>query len=146
LTRGKHEPCPNEDAVAKAAKGVEMDARPVAGYFRVSQARDEMKAPELYRRDIETFCTYRKLALTEVFSDIDYSAFRGAPARPALEELKRRRKEFSGVVVPKLSRFGRSVKDLIQLFEVFERDGVALNSPTWDWTPRRAKAACCATS
>jgi DNA invertase Pin-like site-specific DNA recombinase len=85
-----------------------------------------MKAPELYRRDIETFCTYRKLELTEVLSDIDYSAFRGAPARPALEEFKRRRREFSGVVVPKLSRFGRSVKDLVQLFEVFERDGVAL--------------------
>lgn len=64
--------------MAKVAKGAEMDARPVAGYFRVSQARDDMKAPELYRRDIETFCTYRKLELTEVFSDIAYSAFRGA--------------------------------------------------------------------
>jgi DNA invertase Pin-like site-specific DNA recombinase len=98
----------------------------VAGYFRVSQARDDMRAPELYRQEIEDYCSYRKLDLAETFSDIDFSAFRGARPRPALEELKRRRREFSGVVVPKLSRFGRSVKDLVTLFDLFEDDGVVL--------------------
>jgi DNA invertase Pin-like site-specific DNA recombinase len=39
----------------------------------------------------------------------------GAPARPGLGELKARRSEFSVVVVPKLSRFGRSVKELVEL-------------------------------
>jgi site-specific DNA recombinase len=29
-------------------------------------------------------------------------------------------------VIPKLSRFGRSVKDLVGLFDQFDRDGVAL--------------------
>jgi site-specific DNA recombinase len=99
---------------------------PVAGYFRVSQARDDMKAPEFYQADIDRYCELRHFELAETFSDIDFSAFRGAKTRPALEELKRRRKEFSAVIVPKLSRFGRSVKDLISLFELFETDGVAL--------------------
>ena len=79
---------------------------PVAGYFRVSQARDGMKAPELYRDEIDRYCAYKHLELAEVFSDIDRSGFRGARARPALGELTRRRLEFSAVIVPKLARFG----------------------------------------
>jgi DNA invertase Pin-like site-specific DNA recombinase len=98
----------------------------VAGYFRISQARDDMRAPELYRDEIEAYCCYRKLDLAKIFSDIDFSAFRGARPRPALEELKRRRREYSAVIVPKLSRFGRSVKELVTLFDVLEDDGVAL--------------------
>ncbi len=101
-------------------------ARGVAGYFRVSQARDDMRAPELYRSEIERYCEYSARELVEVFSDIDHSAFRGAPRRPGLEELKRRRREFSSVIIPKLSRLGRSVKELVELFELFERDGIAL--------------------
>jgi DNA invertase Pin-like site-specific DNA recombinase len=99
---------------------------PTAGYYRVSQARDDMKAPELYRDEIECYWTYRRLNLAEVFSDIDRSGFRGAKPRPALEELKRRSLEFSTIIVPKLARFGRSVKDLVQLFEFFDRTQVAL--------------------
>jgi DNA invertase Pin-like site-specific DNA recombinase len=98
----------------------------VAGYFRVSQARDDMHAPELYTGEIERYCSYRGLELVKIFSDIDYSAFRGAKARPALEEFKARRAEFDAVIVPKLSRFGGSVKDLVRLFELFDRDGIAL--------------------
>lgn len=103
-----------------------MEELPVAGYFRVSHARDGMKAPELYQREIERYCRYRGLLIGELFSDIDFSAFRGARPRPSLELLKRRRREFSAVIVPKLSRFGRSVKDLATLFDFFENDGVAL--------------------
>jgi DNA invertase Pin-like site-specific DNA recombinase len=99
---------------------------PAAGYFRVSVARDDMKAPELYRDEIERYCTYKRLSLGEVFSDIDRSGFRGAKPRPGLEELKRRSLEFSTVVVPKLARFGRSVRDLVELFEFFDRNQVAL--------------------
>ncbi len=98
---------------------------PVAGYFRVSQARDDMRAPELYRDEIDRYCAYNGLKLAEVFSDIDRS-FRGAKVRPALEELTRRRLEFSAIIVPKLARFGRSVKDLVELFELFDHDRVAL--------------------
>lgn len=78
----------------------------VSGYFRISQARDDMRAPELYRDEIERYCNYRELELAEIFSDIDHSVYRGA--RPALEGLKRRRFEFSGVVVPKLATASHS--------------------------------------
>jgi site-specific DNA recombinase len=101
-------------------------AQVVAGYFRVSQARDGMKAPEMYRDEIERYCAYKGWRLAHVFSDIDYSGWRGAPTRPQLEEIKRRRSEFSAIVVPKLARFGRSVRDLVQLFDLFDRDGIAL--------------------
>lgn len=101
-------------------------ALPVAGYYRVSQARDGMRAPEMYADEIERYCTYRKLHLTETFSDIDFSGYRGSKPRPALEDLKTRRFEFSAIVIPKLSRFGRSVKDLVALFDLFDRDGIAL--------------------
>jgi DNA invertase Pin-like site-specific DNA recombinase len=99
---------------------------PAAGYFRVSVAREDMRAPEIYTEEIERYCRYRCLVLAEVFSDIDYSAYRGSKPRPALEELKTRRFEFSSVVIPKLARFGRSVKDLVYLFDLFDRDGIAL--------------------
>ena len=98
----------------------------VAGYFRVSVARDEMKAPELYTREIEQYCAYRDLKLVEVFSDIDYSGYNRSEKRPALNELVRRRREFSAVVIPKLSRFGRSLKHLTQLFDAFDCDGISL--------------------
>lgn len=98
----------------------------VAGYFRVSMARDGMKAPELYEDEIRRYCRYKNLDLAKLYSDIDYSAFRGAKARPSLEELVADRKSYSAIIVPKLSRFGRSVKDLVALFEQFDRDGIAL--------------------
>lgn len=103
-----------------------MAAKPVAGYYRISVARDDMKAPELYEDEIRRYCSYRELPLGEIFSDIDYSGYRNSEKRPALNELVRRRHEFSGVVVPKLSRFGRSLKHLTQLFDTFDSDGIAL--------------------
>jgi DNA invertase Pin-like site-specific DNA recombinase len=102
------------------------DQRGVAGYFRVSVARDDMKAPELYSDEITRYCGYRNLALKEIFSDIDYSGYNNSERRPALNELVCRRHEFSAVIVPKLSRFGRSLKHLTQLFETFDNDGIAL--------------------
>lgn len=102
------------------------DLSQVAGYYRVSQARDDMKAPEMYEDEIRRYCDYRNLELAEVFCDIDYSGYRGSKPRPALEDLKTRRYEFSAIVIPKLSRFGRSVKDLVNIFDLFDRDGIAL--------------------
>lgn len=102
------------------------EPKPVAGYYRVSVAREDMRAPELYEAEIRRYCAYKNLDVAKVFSDIDYSAFRGAPPRPALEELKANRKDYAAVVVPKLSRFGRSVKELAALFELFDSDGISL--------------------
>lgn len=100
--------------------------KPCAGYLRVSQAREGMKAPELYEDEIRRYCSYKGLSLEEIFSDIDYSGYHNSENRPALKELVSRRAEFSAVIVPKLSRFGRSLKHLAQLFDTFDRDGIAL--------------------
>jgi hypothetical protein len=48
----------------------------VAGYFRISQARDDMKAPDIYLHEIDRYCRYKGLDLVETFSDIDYSGYR----------------------------------------------------------------------
>lgn len=98
----------------------------VAGYFRVSLARDDMHAPQIYQGEIERYCNYKNWALKETFSDIDLSGYVRSPVRPGLEELKRRRTEFEAVVVPKLSRFSRSMSELIRLFDFFEASGVSL--------------------
>ncbi len=100
--------------------------RPVAGYYRVSLARDNMKAPELYEDEIERYCSYKNLNLARIYSDVDFSAFRGAKPRPSLEELVADRAGYSQIIIPKLSRFGRSMKQLIRLFEIFDSDGIPL--------------------
>jgi DNA invertase Pin-like site-specific DNA recombinase len=103
-----------------------QDQLPVAGYFRVSKARDDMHAPAVYQEEINRYCAYKELILHETFADIDYSGWKRSRMRPALQELVTRRKEFSAVIVPKLARFGRSLTHLMELFETFEKDGVAL--------------------
>lgn len=104
----------------------DAEPKPVAGYYRVSLARDNMVAPELYEAEIRRYCAYKNVELAQIYSDLDMSAFRGAKARPSLGELVERRQEYSAVVVPKLSRFGRSMKELIHLFDLFDRDQVPL--------------------
>lgn len=73
---------------------------PVAGYYRVSQARDGMHAPELYQSEISRYCTYKDLTLARMYSDIDYSAFRGAKQRPSLTALIDHRQDYSAVIIP----------------------------------------------
>jgi DNA invertase Pin-like site-specific DNA recombinase len=102
------------------------DPQTVAGYYRVSLARDNMHAPELYEHEITRYCTYKKLTLGRIYCDIDHSAFRGARSRPALDQLVSERHNFSAIVVPKLSRFGRSMKELVRLFDVFDTDRIPL--------------------
>lgn len=43
-----------------------MGDQVVAGYLRVSVARDEMSAPEIYTEEIERYCRYRDLRLGEL--------------------------------------------------------------------------------
>jgi site-specific DNA recombinase len=57
---------------------------------------------------------------------VDYSGWRNSKQRPGLRALLDNRSSYSSVVVPKLSRFGRSLPDLVRLFETFDADGIAL--------------------
>lgn len=107
--------------------GKSMDSRTVAGYLRVSKARDGMLSPEIYQEQIEKYCTYKGLKLGEIYSDLDYSGFRkGSRTRPALMRLVDERVRFSMVVVPKLSRFGRDLMHLTELFALFDKDNISL--------------------
>jgi DNA invertase Pin-like site-specific DNA recombinase len=103
-----------------------MEQLPVAGYFRVSHARDDMHAPRIYADEIERFCSYKDLELAQVYSDIDFSGWRDSKPRPSLELLLRQRSRYSAVVIPKLSRFARSVTHLTHLFDLFDKDGISL--------------------
>lgn len=103
-----------------------MKPKPVAGYYRVSVARDDMKAPELYEEEITRYCAYKGVTLGAMYKDIDASGYRGSRPRPGLEDLKLNHLNYSAVIVPKLARFGRSVKDLVALFELFDRSRVPL--------------------
>jgi DNA invertase Pin-like site-specific DNA recombinase len=64
--------------------------------------------------------------MIEHYRDIDHSAFRGARTRPGLQQLDDHRGSYRQVIVPKLSCFGRSVKELVKLFDLFDREGITL--------------------
>jgi len=99
---------------------------PAAGYFRVSKHRDGSRASDVYRAQIQRYCEYRDLELSAIYSDIDYSGYHHSERRPGLLQLCEDRHHFSTVVVPKLSRLGRSLKHLCHLFETFETDSIDL--------------------
>lgn len=110
------------------AKGKPEPDRPVAGYFRISQARDEMIAPDLYEKKIRDYCKYKNLRLHEpIFQDVGVSGRAEARhLRKGLDALIERRFEFAAVVTPRLNRFGRSLKDLTDLFSIFDKDEIGL--------------------
>jgi DNA invertase Pin-like site-specific DNA recombinase len=90
-----------------------------------------MQAPEIYSDEIRRYCGYRRFVLGELYSDIDCSGYRNSgyrnsEKRPALNRLIQERSQYSAVVVPKLSRFGRSLRHLSELFELFDNDGIDL--------------------
>lgn len=101
-------------------------AKLAAGYYRISVARDGMQAPEMYEDEIRRYCGYKGLTLGPIFKDLDRSGYRGSKPRPGLEELKLNHLSYSAVIVPKLARFGRSVKELVSLFDLFDEAGVRL--------------------
>lgn len=87
----------------------------VAGHFRFSRTRDGMHAREIYGHEIEPYCHYRRLELTKTYTYIDHSGCKEPPKRPGLRQLLEERDRYSATVVPKLSRFKRSMPHLIVL-------------------------------
>jgi site-specific DNA recombinase len=97
-----------------------------AGYLRVSQARDGMMADKIYRQEIESYAAAYSYRLVQVFGDLDYSGRKGSKARPGFTEMLRRCREFDLLIVPKLSRFGRSMRDNLAAYDQLEDAGVGL--------------------
>jgi DNA invertase Pin-like site-specific DNA recombinase len=98
------------------------------GYIRVSMARDEMHAPEMYAQQVRDYAKRTKLRVGRVFGDIDMSGRRGSRTRPEFEAMlaSAAAGEFDVLIVPKLSRFGRSAKDNLIAFDKLEAAGVRM--------------------
>lgn len=102
------------------------ERRSAAGYFRVSKARDGMQSPEIYRDQIERYCAYKGLVLGDIYADIDVSGYKRSRTRSELNRLVEQRSAYSAIIVPKLSRFGRDLTHLAELFDLFDRDQIPL--------------------
>src|SRR6266498_3566785 len=103
--------------------------RRAAGYLRVSKAREGMEAPAIYREQIEAWAKATPgIRLGEIYQDIDLSGRRGAKVRPAFERMlsAARAGDLDLIIVPKLSRFGRSVSHVTTVLEELEELGVAV--------------------
>lgn len=102
------------------------------GYVRVStddQAREGVSL-EAQEARIRAFCAAKGWQLARVISDAGRSA--KDLHRPGLQEilaaLSRRQRGFDGLVVVKLDRLTRSVKDLATLMEAFRRARVGFTA------------------
>lgn len=99
-----------------------------AGYLRVSKAREEMQADAIYREQITRYAKAHDLRLVETFEDIGWSGRRGSRTRPRFEAMLASAEmgAFDLLIVPKLSRFGRSVRDNLAAIDRLEAAGVEI--------------------
>jgi DNA invertase Pin-like site-specific DNA recombinase len=98
------------------------------GYVRVSTARDDMHAPAMYEQQIRSYARGKGLSVKRIYADIDFSGRRGARTRPEFESLLNDAEadNYDVLIVPKLSRFGRSAKDNLVAFDRLEAAGVRM--------------------
>ena len=107
-----------------------MTAKNVVGYARVS-TRDQAESGASLasqRQKIEAYATMHDLDLIEIIEYGGYSA--KSLDRPGMARLLKliHRKAIDVVVVAKLDRITRSVRDLGELVELFKRSGVEFAS------------------
>ncbi len=96
----------------------------VAGYIRVStegQVR-EGESLALQENDIKTYAAAHGYQLVGIYRDEGISG--GTKDRPGLDQLRKDAKvgKFQKAIFTKLTRFGRSISDLLELFREFEDD------------------------
>jgi site-specific DNA recombinase len=109
-----------------------MKSRVAVGYIRVSTTKQDESGLSLeeQKRRIEAWAVAQDLKLEQVYEDGAESAKN--LDRPEVQELLRRvvAGEISHVIVYKLDRLTRSVRDLYELITVFQRHNVAFCSVT----------------
>ncbi len=107
-----------------------MSAIKAIGYVRVSTRDQADSGASLasQRAKIEAYALQHDLELVEVIEDAGYSA--KSLDRPGMADLLRliRGRKIGVVVVAKLDRITRSVRDLGELIELFQRSGVEFAS------------------
>ncbi len=104
--------------------------RSAVGYTRVSTTEQAGNGQSLtaQRAKVEAYATMHDLELADVIEDAGHSAKTlDRPGMSQLLELIRRRK-VGVVIVSKLDRITRSVRDLGELVDLFQRSGVAFAS------------------
>jgi site-specific DNA recombinase len=104
----------------------------VIGYVRVSTNEQAENGVSLKAKEhrIREYCKAQGWQLIEVVRDDGYSAkdLKRPGLRLLLEEFPAKHRRFHGIVVVKLDRLTRSVRDLVRLTEVSDRHRVALVS------------------
>ncbi|MEM4723753.1 MAG: recombinase family protein, partial [Candidatus Hadarchaeum sp.] len=96
----------------------------VLGYARVS-TENQVKSGSLeeQKNQIRRFCELQGHELLEILCDAGLSALSDRPAWKKAMELAREKK-IEAIVVTKLDRWGRSVKDLVTSIDELRRLGV----------------------
>lgn len=100
----------------------------VIGYARVSSKDQDL---EIQLKEIQRFCDYRKFDLVKIFTDkasgkdIDRDGF-----RDMIKVLHNRTFDADGVVVYKIDRIGRSLKNLIDIIDDFSKHHIQFISIT----------------
>jgi DNA invertase Pin-like site-specific DNA recombinase len=97
-------------------------------YTRVSTLKNQ--DCEVQARELREYCARRGWEIVAEFSDSGWSGARDS--RPALDKMLRaaRRREFDILLIWKLDRLARSLKNLLNLLSEFEALGLALVSLT----------------
>lgn len=107
-----------------------MNESKAIGYIRVStrDQADNGASLESQRTKIEAYATMHDLDLVEVVEDAGFSA--KSLARPGMDKLQQliRGRKINVVIVAKLDRITRSVRDLGELVDLFQRSGVEFAS------------------
>lgn len=111
---------------------VGQNSKKTAIYVRVSteeQAREGISIDAQKDRLI-AFCKAKDLEIYKIYADEGYSA--GSIKRPAFQELLKdaRERRFKNVVVYKIDRFSRNLKDLIIILDEFKQLGINFISAT----------------
>ncbi len=104
--------------------------RPAVGYVRVStrDQADSGASLAAQRAKVEAYATLHDLELAEIIEDAGCSA--KSLDRPGMARLLGliKRRAIGAVIVAKLDRITRSVRDLGELIELFKRSGVEFAS------------------
>ena len=101
------------------------------GYVRVSTLNqaEEGVSLEAQRRKIEAYCDLHDLDLTEITEDAGISG-KSVSGRPGIQIIidKVRARKVNNVVVFRLDRLARNLKEACEISELMEKKGVSLHS------------------
>lgn len=102
----------------------------VAIYTRVSSQEQALHGHSIHeqKRKLISFCEINDWEQYEVFTDPGFSG--GSTKRPALQNLFNKLDQFDLVLVYKLDRLTRNVRDLLEMLEHFEKHNVSFKSAT----------------